>query len=39
LLAEIGWSLRFEPDAPRGAAAFMASVATVEPSWSAYLAA
>ena len=39
LLAEIGWSLPFQPTAPRGAAAFMASVATYEPSWSAYLAA
>lgn len=39
LLAEIGWSLLFEPAAPRGAAAFMVSVASYEPSWSAYLAA
>lgn len=39
LLAEIGWSLPFPPAAPRGAAAFMASFAGCEPSWSAYLAA
>ncbi len=37
LLSEIGWTLPFEPRAPRGGAALASVVGRTEPSWSAYL--